>query len=75
MGLDVRTPLGLTFAITGLTLLIYGMATYGSAMYASSLGINLNLIWGGVMLCFGLVTALLGRAKRVAAKRSNQFHQ
>jgi len=39
MGLDVRTPLGLTFAITGLILLIYGMATYGSAMYASSPGI------------------------------------
>ena len=36
-------------------LLIYGIATKGSEMYAKSLGINVNIIWGAVMLVFGLV--------------------
>lgn len=64
MGLDIRLPLGSLFALTGFALLVYGMMTRGSAMYSVSLGINLNLIWGALMLCFGLVMMWLGRTKR-----------
>jgi hypothetical protein len=63
MGLDIRLPLGLIFLITGLIMMIYGAVTAGSPMYAISGGINLNLIWGAVMLAFGIVMALLGRKK------------
>jgi len=63
MGLDIRFPLGLIFAITGAILVIYGAVTNGSAIYAVSMGINLNLIWGVVMLVFGIVMTLLGRKR------------
>ena len=63
MGLDIRFPLGLIFAITGAILVVYGIFTNGSAMYALSQGINLNLIWGAVMLVFGIIMTLLGRKR------------
>jgi hypothetical protein len=37
-----------------------------TAMYAKSAGMNINLIWGVVMLVTGLI--FLGLAKRGAAK-------
>lgn len=61
MGLDIRLPLGLIFLIIGVIMMIYGISTYGSNIYALSQGINLNLVWGAVMFAFGLVMALLGR--------------
>jgi hypothetical protein len=70
MGLDIRVPLGLMFLITGGLLALYGIVTRGSAIYERSLDMNVNLIWGGVMLCFGLVLYLMGRRpRRVAASR------
>ncbi|WP_158820244.1 hypothetical protein [Granulicella sp. S156] len=63
MGLDIRLPLGLIFLIIGGIMAVYGVFTRGSAMYASSQGINLNLIWGLVMLLFGLIMFIAGRKK------------
>jgi hypothetical protein len=63
MGLDIRFPLGLIFTITGAILVIYGAMTNGTAMYAISMGININLLWGIVMLVFGLIMTVLGRRK------------
>lgn len=67
MGLDIRIPLGLMFLITGGLMTLYGLFTRGSAIYAKSLGMNVNLIWGSIMLTFGLITYLLGRRPRRAA--------
>ena len=64
MGLDIRIPLGLIFLITGGMMTLYGLFTRGSAIYAKSLDINLNLIWGAVMLVFGLVMFVVGRRQR-----------
>lgn len=64
MGVDIRLPLGSLFGVTGFLLLVYGIMTRGSAIYDVSLGINLNLIWGAMMLCFGLVMVWLGRPRR-----------
>ena len=61
MGLDIRLPLGLIFAITGAIMVVYGVATRNSAIYAVSQGINLNLIWGAVMLMFGLLMVVVAR--------------
>jgi membrane-bound ClpP family serine protease len=61
MKLDLRIPLGLLFTIVGLILTIFGAITRGSAMYAQSAGLNINLIWGLVMLVFGVTMFLLGR--------------
>ena len=70
-GLDLRLPIGALFTILGLVLAGYGLATNGDAAhYAPSGGINLNLVWGAVMLVFGVIF-LIGarRATRVAGAR------
>jgi hypothetical protein len=61
MNLDLRLPIGLMFSIFGAMLLVYGL-TSGTAIYDRSLGINVNLWWGLVLLAFGLV--MLGFAMR-----------
>lgn len=61
MGLDLRIPVGVMFALTGLILAGFGLATYHShQLYAQSLGININLWWGFVLLAFGVAMAGLG---------------
>jgi MFS family permease len=61
MSLDLRVPMGLMFTIVGAILTLYGLVTHGSAIYARSAGIDINLIWGLVMLVFGLAMFLTGR--------------
>ncbi len=64
MGLDIRVPLGLIFLIIGGIMAAYGAVTNGSAMYQRSLGINLNLIWGVLMMVFGAVMFFVGRRQK-----------
>jgi hypothetical protein len=60
MGLDIRLPIGGLFIALGLLLTVYGL--FGdSSVYQRSLGINVNLGWGIVLLIFGLVMATLAR--------------
>jgi protein-S-isoprenylcysteine O-methyltransferase Ste14 len=54
MRLDVRFPIGGMFAIIGAMLTVYGVVS-PSALYRRSLGINVNLWWGLVLVVFGLV--------------------
>ena len=65
MGLDIRWPIGLMFSLVGLLLTIFGFATKGDAeMYQRSLDININLIWGIILLLFGgfmLAMAMRGK--------------
>jgi len=60
MGLDIRLPIGFLFAIFGVLLIAYGVLS-DPAIYQRSLGININLEWGIVMLVFGAIMLLLGR--------------
>ena len=53
MGLDIRWPIGIMFTLIGAMLLIYGLATGSSEIYQRSLGINVNLYWGLLLLVFG----------------------
>ncbi len=64
MGLDIRLPLGLIFLIIGGIMAAYGVVTRNSGIYARSMDININLIWGGLMLAFGLIMFLAGRRKK-----------
>jgi hypothetical protein len=66
MGLDIRLPIGLLFSIFGLLLLLFGTFS-NKAIYERSLGININLWWGVVMLLFGIVMLLLGHRRRSAS--------
>jgi ABC-type Fe3+-siderophore transport system permease subunit len=69
MNLDLRIPMGLMFTLVGLILTVFGMVTQGSPIYARSLGINANLIWGIVLLIFGGMMYLLGRRGQRKADR------
>ncbi len=60
MGLDIRMPIGLMFSVFGLLLTIFG-ALSDRAIYDKSLGININVTWGIVLLVFGAVMLLLAR--------------
>jgi hypothetical protein len=68
MGLDIKIPIGLMFSIFGLILTILGLITAGdTAMYEQSLGYNINLLSGVVMLVFGgfmLFTSSLFKKKK-----------
>jgi len=65
MNFDLRLPLGLMFSLFGAMLTLFGL--FGDkAIYQKSLGMNVNLGWGLVMLVFGLVmliAAIKGRGK------------
>jgi hypothetical protein len=65
MGLDVRLPVGLMFAVMGALLVAYGVAG-DQTIYTKSLGININIIWGSVLLLFA--AALLALARRQARR-------
>lgn len=60
MGLDIRIPLGMMFTVIGTLLTGYGLVA-DRAIYARSLGINVNLIWGVVLLAFGVAFVVSGR--------------
>ncbi|TLY74459.1 MAG: hypothetical protein E6K43_08300 [Gammaproteobacteria bacterium] len=63
MGLDIRIPLGVMFTLLGLLLAGFGFFS-DPAIYQRSLGIDVNLWWGLVLLAFG--TVMLGFGWRAA---------
>jgi hypothetical protein len=58
MNFDLRLPIGIMFSVFGLILTIFG-AVSDKAIYERSLGLNINLIWGIVLLVFGLFMLFL----------------
>jgi hypothetical protein len=65
MGLDIRVPLGLIFLIIGGIMAIFGLVTHGDvAIYQKSLGVDLNLAWGAIMVVFGAIMFFVGKRKK-----------
>lgn len=60
MNFDLRIPIGLMFSIYGVLLTVYG-AIQPKETYACALGININLIWGIVLLVFGAFMLIMAR--------------
>jgi hypothetical protein len=61
--LDLRLPIGGLFSVLGVMLAGWGLVTGSNTeMYAKSGGMNINLIWGVVMLITGLIFLALARA-------------
>jgi hypothetical protein len=63
--LDLKLPIGWLLSAYGVLLTVYGLLTRRE-MYAISLGINLNLVWGLLMIVIGggfLLTAFLKKRK------------
>ena len=66
MGLDVRLPIGLMFAIVGVLLTGYG------ALGSGTEGSTINVWWGLVLIVFGAVMLWLSRRSVSALKQSEQ---
>ena len=63
MGLDIRWPIGLMFSLIGLLLTIFGAVNRAaSSVKVEGQDTDINLIWGVVLLVFG-VLMLLGAIK------------
>ena len=69
MRLDIRLPIGALFTLLGVFLAGFG-ATGDRAIYQRSLGINVNLGWGLVLLAFGLTMLALARHRSSAMRAS-----
>lgn len=64
---DIRIPIGLMFSIIGVLISIFGVVTMSNTeMYQRSLGININIIMGIVMLVFGLIMLYFAWRKKKA---------
>ena len=64
---DIRIPIGLMFSIVGVLITGFGFFTISNTeMYHKSLGINVNIIMGILMLIFGLVFLFFAFRKKKA---------
>jgi sulfite exporter TauE/SafE len=62
---DIRIPIGLMFTIIGVIISVMGLATVSDTeMYQKSLGVNVNLIMGVLMLVFGLIMLFFAFRKK-----------
>ena len=61
MQLDVRIPMGWLFLSLGIILSIYGFVADHAIYVKHSLGQNVNLLWGGIFVAFGVVVLLIAR--------------
>jgi sulfite exporter TauE/SafE len=65
---DIRIPIGLMFSIVGVLITGFGFFTISNTeMYHKSLGINVNIIMGILMLIFGLVFLFFAFRKKKKA--------
>lgn len=71
MQLDIRLPIGLMFILLGGLLVLCGLLTDQSTLQ-NSLGINVDLWWGLVMLVFGVAMFLLGRRGTATARLTEE---
>lgn len=62
MGLDIRLPIGLMFALLGAVLAVWGVIA-DPAIYERSLGHNVNLVWGIVLFVFGVLLLFMARKR------------
>ena len=69
MGLDIRLPIGLLFSVLGLMLTAFG-AVGDKKIYDRSMGVDVNLAWGAVLLTFGIIMGILGSHRTAVQRRS-----
>jgi hypothetical protein len=69
MSLDIRIPIGLMFGIIGVVLAIFGLFS-DAQIYERSLGVNVNLGWGCILMAFsGVMLLMAHRAAKQNKKR------
>jgi uncharacterized membrane protein HdeD (DUF308 family) len=64
---DIRIPIGFMFSILGVLITIFGFITMSdTVMYQKSLGLNVNVVMGILMLVFGLIMLFFAFRKKKA---------
>lgn len=64
MDMDIRIPIGLLFVVLGFILAVFGLFSMNDTeLYTRSLGRNINLWTGVIMLVFGGLMLLSTRRK------------
>jgi hypothetical protein len=63
MGLDIRMPIGTLFITFGVLLALFGLESNPS-LHMKSLGVNINLDWGFVLLVIGALFLWLAIRRR-----------
>lgn len=67
MNFDLRLPIGILFSLFGLILTVFGWLTRNDTeMYVKSLGKNVNIEWGIVLLVFGAFMLFLAKRGKKA---------
>jgi hypothetical protein len=69
--LDIRVPVGVMFGAMGALMAGYGLLG-DQSIYARSLGININLVWGGVLIVFAVCLLLLSARARTPRRGGGQ---
>jgi hypothetical protein len=64
MQLDVRLPVGLMLGIMGLLLAVHGLVADPS-INTKSLGVNINLVWGLVLVAVSMCLLALSKRRSV----------
>jgi hypothetical protein len=72
MGFDIRMPIGYLFTIYGAILVVFGILNANSDMYKRSLGINIDLWWGAILLIFGLIMAFAARKPQTPIQQDRE---
>ncbi|MGH9607388.1 MAG: hypothetical protein ACRD3N_17000 [Terracidiphilus sp.] len=73
MDIDLRIPMGMMFTLIGAVLMAFGLSTRSNAaLYAPSMGIDVNLWWGAVLMLFGLILVPLGRRGQLKIEKSKE---
>jgi hypothetical protein len=67
--LDIRVPVAVMFGAMGALLVGYGVLG-DQSIYGRSLGININLVWGSVLLAFAACLVVL--SARARSRRGGQ---
>ncbi len=68
MGIDLRVPVGSLFSVLGVLLTAYGTATLGQPGTMPT-GVAIDVIWGVVLLAFGVGMLLLARRARARSRQ------
>jgi hypothetical protein len=73
MSIDLRIPMGMMFTMTGVILFAFGLSTRdNTVLYVRSLGIDVNLWWGLVLLVFGIAMLIFGRRSQMRMMREEE---
>ena len=64
MSFDIRLPIGLLFLVIGLLLVGLGLVGDPVHLKTVALGVNVDLVWGAVMVLFALAMLALTRLGR-----------